>query len=58
MYIDGPTDESKLAVGMATIGEAFCGGPKRDETIYIRKEFLKRHNIQIPESDNKIKYFW
>lgn len=53
VYVDGRTDREKMAVGLATIGGALFGDNARDETYSIRREFLKRHGIETPESAGK-----
>ncbi len=58
IYIDGPTDEAKRAVGFATILGALSGDSSRDETGVIRNEFLRRHGIQIPDLGQSINYFY
>ena len=45
VYVDGKTVEAKMAVGFATIAGALYGDSSRNETRYIRGEFLRRHNI-------------
>lgn len=52
IYVDGDTDEQKYVVGMATIVETLCRDSKRDETAYIRSEFLRKHNIKNPDGEN------
>ena len=56
VYVDGPTDEAKMAVGLATIAGALFGDGSRDETSYIRGEFLRRHGIKTPHSANQTSY--
>ena len=52
IYVDGPTDAAKFAVGMATIGNVMFGSRsrERDQTEYIRRLFLNRHGIEPPKS--------
>lgn len=52
VYVDGKTDQEKMAISLATIGGAL--GTIRDETTSIRMEFLRRHNIKHSEQANKI----
>ncbi len=49
IYVDGANDGEKMAIGFATIGGVMFGDNSRDETDYIRREFLKRHKIQNSE---------
>jgi len=56
VYIDGPTEETKMAVGFATIAGALFGDSSRDETGYIKREFLRRHKINIPETEQRSSY--
>lgn len=55
-YVDGETDEAKMAVGMATIFGALTGDSERDETDYIRGEFLERHRDEIMVPKRKKRY--
>ncbi|MDP2672491.1 MAG: hypothetical protein Q8O84_01625 [Nanoarchaeota archaeon] len=50
VYVDGPTDEVKRAIGLATIGGIIFGDNSRDKTGYIKGEFLRRHGIKTPKS--------
>jgi len=52
VYVDGPNDQAKMAVGMATLAGAFFGDSARDETWQIRSSFLARHKIKAPKSDD------
>lgn len=60
IYVDGPTDEAKIAVGFATIADVFGGMSGRDETIFIRSEFLARHGIKKHGIEKKLRntYFF
>lgn len=51
VYVDGPTDQAKMAVGLMTIAEVMFGANDRDETEYIRGAFLKRHGIEQPKKE-------
>jgi len=57
VYVDGPTDEAKISVGFATIAGALCGDSSRDETGYIRGEFLRRHGIQDTKAMYRVCFF-
>lgn len=46
IYVDGRTDKEKMGVGLATIGGVLFGDHLRDETHSIRREFLRRHEIE------------
>lgn len=50
VYVDGPNDNVKFAVGMATIAGIFGGSMDRDDTTSIKNYFLKRHGIEIPQT--------
>lgn len=44
-------DGAREAVAMATIGNVLGGMSERDETHYIRGEFLRRHEIKSPKKE-------
>ncbi|MDO8509483.1 MAG: hypothetical protein Q7S27_07445 [Nanoarchaeota archaeon] len=46
------------AVAMATIGNVLGGMSERDETPYIRGEFLKKHNLEEPRTRQKDSYYY
>jgi hypothetical protein len=61
VYVDGPTDKAKFAVGLFTIAGVFSGGSERDETDFIKGQFLHNHNIKtgkkvISDYDNSVCY--
>ena len=58
VYVDGPTDEAKIAVGFVIIAGALSGDSSRDETGYIRGEFLRRHGIESPKSQDNMGIFY
>ncbi len=58
VYVDGPTDEAKMAVGFATIASVLGGMSERDETGYIRGKFLRRHGIKTPNSNQRTNGFY
>ncbi len=47
IYIDGATDEAKIAVAFATIANGLYSINDRDETELIKGEFLMKHIIEI-----------
>jgi len=54
VYVDGPTDEAKFAVGMISIAHVMSGMNERDETSYIRGQFLNKHDVKNPNDKKRI----
>jgi hypothetical protein len=46
-------DGGREAIGMVTIGNVLGGMLDRDETSYIRGEFLRRHKIEDPKKEQR-----
>src|SRR3989338_1562165 len=57
IYIDGTTDEARIAVAFATIANGLYGINDRDEKGLIRGEFLMKHinEIKIKRRKNRSK---
>jgi hypothetical protein len=51
-------DGSREAIARATIASVLSGMSDIDETSYIRGEFLRRHEIQVPKSDKRTNSFY
>ena len=51
-------DGTREAIAFATIAGVLYGDSSRDETEYIRGEFLRRYGIQTPESASRIRFFY
>lgn len=49
---------ARFAIGMATIAGALSGMSERDETSYIRGEFLRRHGIKGPKKEQGNSFFY
>lgn len=50
-------DGSREAVGFATIASALGGMSARNETPYIREEFLRRHEIEAPQDEQRSPFY-
>jgi len=49
---------TRESIAMATIGNVIGGMSKRDETSYIRGEFLRRHNLDAPKRKQSNYHFY
>jgi hypothetical protein len=58
VYVDGPTDKAKYAIGMITIAHVMSGLNDRDDTDYIRGNFLRSHSVEDKKLIDKQRGFY
>lgn len=51
-------DGGREGIAMATIAECLSGMSERDETSYIRDNFLERHGIKVPQKNYNNRLFF
>lgn len=62
IYVDGPNDKAKIAVGFMTIAGCLHGDNARDETNSIKGQFLRKHDIKskynrVDENGNQYAFY-
>jgi hypothetical protein len=58
IYLSGSSDEARDATSFATIAGVMSGMSSRDETPYIRGQFLRNHGVEESKSEIKEDRWW